>query len=275
MFEKLQQSSRLNDAGGFPYLRSHPLTTERIADMQLRVRQSERASTASVTTLEHAMVAARARVFSDSSVDALRVWETQAQGPNLAKLSAAAQVGTLYGASFAALKQRDFALAQATLARLQERIGTNAPALHLARLLALDMVLAQGDVAKAQRLSQSLSDSSRATLLMRSHIDTLAGQGEAAAQTLQTWLADHPHDAQAWQALAAADAAIARPVAAVRAEAEVNVAQLDYQGALTRFKAAQDMARKSSLPADHIDASIVDTRARQMESLLREQTLER
>ena len=35
MFEKLQQASRLNDNGSFPYLRSHPLTTERIADMQL------------------------------------------------------------------------------------------------------------------------------------------------------------------------------------------------------------------------------------------------
>ena len=36
MFEKLQQASRLNDSGGFPYLRSHPLTTERMADMQGR-----------------------------------------------------------------------------------------------------------------------------------------------------------------------------------------------------------------------------------------------
>ena len=80
---------------------------------------------------------------------------------------------------------------------------------------------------------------------------------------------------QAWQALAAANTAAGRPVAAVRAEAEVNVAQLDYAAALTRFKAAQDLARKSRLPADHIDASIVDTRARQMESLLGEQALER
>ena len=65
------------------------------------------------------------------------------------------------------------------------------------------------------------------------------------------------------------------PVAAVRAEAEVNVAQLDYTAAFTRFKVAQDMARKSTRSADHIEASIVDTRARQMESLLREQALER
>ena len=64
-------------------------------------------------------------------------------------------------------------------------------------------------------------------------------------------------------------------MAAVRAEGEVNVAQLDYPSALTRFRAAQDLARKSTLQADHIDASIVDTRARQMESTIREQALER
>jgi predicted Zn-dependent protease len=38
MFEKLQQASRLNDNGSFPYLRSHPLTTERIAEAQARVQ---------------------------------------------------------------------------------------------------------------------------------------------------------------------------------------------------------------------------------------------
>jgi predicted Zn-dependent protease len=214
-------------------------------------------------------------VLSDSSVDTLRVWQQQAQPANLAKLGMAAQAGSLYGAAFAAVKQRDFGQAQSTLARLQERVAADAAALRLTRLLALEMLLAQGDVAKAQVVSASLTDGSRATLLMRSQIGIQSGQGEQVAQTLQTWVADHPRDAQAWQTLAAADAAIGRAVAAVRAEAEVNVAQLDYQAAFTRFKAAQDIARKSSQTADHIDASIVDTRARQMESVLREQALER
>lgn len=39
MFEKLQHASRLNDNGSWPYLRTHPLTTERIADMHSRVPQ--------------------------------------------------------------------------------------------------------------------------------------------------------------------------------------------------------------------------------------------
>jgi predicted Zn-dependent protease len=278
MFEKLQQSSRLNDMGGFPYLRSHPLNTERIADMQLRVRLSDQAGIRPVTTLEHAMVAARARVLSNSAVDALRTWAQEVQPSNLVKLPAAAQVSSLYGATLSALKQRDFGLAQATLARLQERTVGDPAADRLTHLLAQEAALVQGDVTAAARLQQAAEargDKSRAALLLGAQTDTLSGKGDAAAQNLQTWVADHPRDAQAWQLLAAANAAIGRPVAALRAEAEVNVAQLNYADALTRLKVAQDLAHKSSLPADHIEASIVDTRIRWMESMLREQALER
>jgi predicted Zn-dependent protease len=224
------------------------------------------------------MVAARARVLSNPAVDALRIWAVEVQPGNLAKLSAPAQIGSLYGATLAALKLRDFALAQATLVRLQERTASHVAAARLTRLLALEMALAQGQLSTAAKLASALGtsgDNSRATLLLRAQTDTLTGQGEAVAQYVPVWLADHPHDALAWQMLAAANAAIGRPVAAVRAEAEVNVAQRDYAAALVRFKAAQDLARKSAQKAEHIDASIVDTRARQMESLLREQALER
>ena len=43
---------------------------------------------------------------------------------------------------------------------------------------------------------------------------------------------------------------------------------------IQRLKAAQDLARRSG-GVDHIDASIIDTRARQVDSALREQALER
>jgi predicted Zn-dependent protease len=278
MFEKLQQSSRLNDAGGFPYLRTHPLNTERIADMQSRVRQSNQGGVGPVTTLEHAMVAARARVLSNAAVDALRIWAQEVQPGNLAQMPAAAQAGSLYGATLSALKLRDFALARATLARLQERTAGDPAATRLTRLLALEAALVQGDVGTAARLLKAIAthaDTSRAAMLLGAQTDTLSGKAESAAQNLQAWVADHPGDAQAWQLLAAANVAINRPVAAVRAEAEVNVAQMDYSAALTRFKVAQDMARKSTRTSDHIEASIVDTRARLMESTLREQALER
>ena len=43
MFEKLQQAARLNDSGAYPYLRSHPLTTERIAEARARLQTGEQA----------------------------------------------------------------------------------------------------------------------------------------------------------------------------------------------------------------------------------------
>ena len=64
---------------------------------------------------------------------------------------------------------------------------------------------------------------------------------------------------------------------AIRAEAEVQVARLDYGAALDRLTAAQNLVRRSPNGAgqDHIEASIIDTRLRLAESRLREQALER
>jgi uncharacterized protein (DUF2345 family) len=53
------------------------------------------------------------------------------------------------------------------------------------------------------------------------------------------------------------------------------VAQLDYAAALEQLKAAQNMVRQGSGGADHIEASILDTRTRQVELLVREQAVER
>ena len=54
------------------------------------------------------------------------------------------------------------------------------------------------------------------------------------------------------------------------------MAHLDYQAAMDRLKSAQDLARHRRMTGgDYIDASIIDTRARQVQSLLREQSLER
>lgn len=100
---------------------------------------------------------------------------------------------------------------------------------------------------------------------------------ERAAQNLQGWLVRQPQDALAWQWLASLYAAQNQSLRALRAEAEARVAQLDYAGALDRLKAAQDRLRATGAAnssADHIDASIIDTRRRQIEALLKEQALD-
>jgi predicted Zn-dependent protease len=99
------------------------------------------------------------------------------------------------------------------------------------------------------------------------------------AQRLQVWVLAHPHDAQAWQLLSSASAAQGQTLRAIRADAEAQMARLDYAPAQERFKAAQELSRQARsatvAAADHIDASIIDSRRRQVELLIKEQSLER
>ena len=301
MFGKLQQASRLNDAGNFPYLRSHPLSTERMADMQSRIELPEPGTTPSAVTRKNvqesdqAMMAARARVLSNSTVDALRTWTVEVDTALLTKLSPPQQAAALYGATLAAIKLRDYKEAQALWLRLGENVRADASAARLARLLGVELRLAQSDGAGALRLLSTGADTgtkkSRAELFLTAQsLLQMGATGPAASvdskldvahatvamtQSLQTWVADHPRDAQAWQLLASAYAAQGRTLSSIRAQAEVNVAQLDYPAALSRFKTAQEWARKGGAGTDHFEASIVDTRTRQVESLVREQALER
>jgi predicted Zn-dependent protease len=80
-----------------------------------------------------------------------------------------------------------------------------------------------------------------------------------------------PHDAQAWNLLARLLFTQGQNLAGLRAEAEAQVARLDWEGALDRFRAAQELAKRSQLKAaDHIEASIVDTRLREVQARWRQ-----
>ena len=272
MFDKLQQASRLNDNGSFPYLRSHPMTTERIADMQARQPVGAAPAVAAETSMEHAMLSARARVLSNSSADALRQAAAEAGNPALPGWPAPRQAATLYAAALADTKMRDFAAAQASLARLSTAVQPHDRARRLAGLLAVEVALASGQAAPEMAPGKG-----RPEVLLSAQVLIGKGRAHEAASALQTWVARYPRDATAWQLLATANAALGKGLRAVRAEAEAQAAQLDYAAALDRFKAAQGMVRSASGGADvdHIEASIIDTRTRQVQLLLREQALER
>jgi predicted Zn-dependent protease len=287
MFDKLQQASRLNDSGAYPYLRSHPLTTERIADMRSRLPLGAMVDSAIIPTASHTMLTARARVLSNPGIDALRSWQAQADGTALASEPPAVQAGVLYGAAMAASRMHNAILARQRLDRLQIIIGADAEANQQARWLAAEIDLAARDLSTAQwvalgdHLGSSPTQSSslrRPGLLLQAELALQVGQGprlNAVTQQLQTWVAAHPEDALAWQSLASTYTAQTQPLRALRAEAEARAAHLDYVGALDRLKAAQgQLAGRAKSNADHIDASIIDTRRRQIEALLKEQALE-
>jgi predicted Zn-dependent protease len=292
LFDKLQQASRLNDSGAFPYLRSHPLTTERIAEAQARVQltsasaapasaaQSQQAGQAAAQLL-HAMMAARARILASPGVDALRVMLAQAQrsaaaaqpAPGLAATTAR-DAGVFYGGAFAAAQLRDFSSAQSLLSQLKPLVAGTAPAGKAAELLGVEIGLLEGRLAPAAGPVDIGRLTSRAELLIQARAWLAAKRASEVAQALQTWVTSHPRDASAWQLLAQAYGQQGWPVRAIRADAESRAAQLEYAGALDRLKAAQALMRSQPGRADHVEASILDTRTRQIESIVREQAIQ-
>ncbi|MFZ3141657.1 M48 family metalloprotease [Polaromonas sp.] len=295
MFEKLQQANRLNDNGSFPYLRSHPLTTERIAEAQARVQLASAAARPSPEKLAaqsrmqqlHAMMAARARILAVPGVDALRTMVVEAQrraaalpapppAVSLASVSAAGvrDAGALYGGAFAAAQLREFAAARHLLGRLGPLAAGAGPAGKAVELLAIEVDLLEGKTPAAAAFADLGKAGSRAELLLQAKALMAANRASDVSQALQGWVAEHHRDAMAWQLLAVAYGQQNQPVQAIRADAESRAAQLDYPAALDRFKAAQGLMRSSPGRADYVEGSIIDTRARQVESIVKEQALQ-
>ena len=141
MFGKLQQAAGLNDNGAYPYLRSHPLTTERIADMQARLQLSA-APARPVIDVEQAMLSARARVLSLGNVDAWRA-STQTSQVNLPQATAATRAGIWYGATLAHMQLKDYAAAERSLQNLERVVNGQATPSRLATLLRVEWTMAQ------------------------------------------------------------------------------------------------------------------------------------
>ena len=291
MFEKLQQASRLNDNGSFPYLRSHPMNTERMAEAQARVplanaatakSSPEQQAVQSRAQLLHAMMAARARILAVPGVDVLRTLLAEAQRratalPALQSPASSTNVrdaGALYGGAFAAAQLRDFSTARSLLGRLRPLTADMGRTSKAVELLAIEMDLLEGRAPAAAATADISKAGSRAELLLEARSLMAANRAPDVSQALQSWVAEHPRDAMAWQLLAAAYGQQGQKVRAIRAEAESRAAQLDYGAALDRLKAAQGLMRSEPGIADHVEASIIDTRTRQVESILKEQALQ-
>ena len=282
MFEKLQGASRINDNGDWPYLRSHPLTTQRIADMQQR--QQSLARQAPPVDLEAALVAGRARALSRPGVDVLRAWAGEPAQPGFASRPLAQRAGALYAAALAQAQLRDLPKAQALATQLALAVTGDGPAAQQARLLQAELALQAGEPAQVLKLLSGAprpasadvqGQAGRAALLLRAQALVGTGQATEAAGALQTWVSDHPRDAGAWQALAQAHGAAGRTLRALRAEGEVPMAHMDYAGAVDRWRAAQDFSRRQPGDnADLIEASIVDTRLRAAQAALKQQQLD-
>jgi predicted Zn-dependent protease len=289
MFDRLDQSARLNDAGSLPYLRTHPLTTERLAEA--RTRLPAQGTPGPLSTPEHTLMQARARALAASGADALRrLVEAAAVGSRN-------DAGGLYAGALAASKLGDHGRAQTLAQALASTVGTPSSDSTTASqgparcslpvtLLRAELALARGNPSAAQGLLETCAPAppTRAALLLRAQADavslTQAREGKrestaqalalrASVQDLQTWLASHPQDAAAWGVLARGADALGLTLRALRAQAEERAALGDLDAAIDRLRGAQQVARQRGRE-DFIEASVIDARLRQFEAQRRQ-----
>ena len=338
MFEKLQQANRMNDNGSWPYLRSHPLTTERIADMQSRL-PSNVARQPQDTGMVAQMMSARAKILSKPEPTVLQQWTQLVQTPEFAQQSPEQRAGALYLAAMANHQLGRSAPAQAALEQLDSLVQARPQALRQAQLLRADLALtgrvpdaalaaltavvptaqkrftnqtttissattglvSEAVISRGADKSLSISDADRDAPVLPSAPAAASATAQAQDRTqlillaqtlgqlpaaqlaqqssllrstsngLQTVVAQTPKDAAAWQALSGVLRVQGQPLRAIRAEAEARAAQYDYTAAVDRLRAGQDMARHSKERNDYYEASIIDTRLREMQELAKEQ----
>jgi beta-barrel assembly-enhancing protease len=280
MFEKLDQSSRLNDNGAYPYLRSHPLSSERIGEARARLGAGPPAQVSSA--LEHGLAQARARVLMDGRVDALRRW--QAMDADRTGTSPSERLAAAYSSALASTLLRDWARADAALISALAVAAAQPDEPRAARtvgLLVAQSLFARGDTARAAAALRPFSETpSRPVMLLEAQVAlaSAAASGTTGDSTvalkrnvdrLQTWLALQPRDAAAWTLLGQAWGRLAQPLRAMRAEAEVRLALGDLNGAADRLRAAQRSVRSGG-NIDFIEASVIDARLRDVESQRRQ-----
>jgi len=270
MFERMEQAMHLTDSGNYPYLRSHPLTSERIGEARQRATLMDDTAPQPNAKLAHTLMGARGRVLMDERVDALQV---------MAGLEAGAreggdieQLGARYSAALAAykLRQRDRGDA-AVKASMRWWPADGVDRAYVERLMALlqaEGALLAGDGAAGLALLAPLQGGSkdRALLLLRAQ---LAAQPNAAAPVrrdvldlLQTQVVLHPKDSSAWEASARLWELQGQPLRALRAQAEARAALGDTRGAIERMRAALRQSRSTAGGGDQIEASVIDARLR-------------
>jgi beta-barrel assembly-enhancing protease len=289
MFERLDFANRINDTSNFPYLRSHPLTIDRITEARNRVLAAPMPP--AEPTLLHLLMQARARVLMDTSAQGLqRLAAGESSSPQAAERLAARVAGAL-----AASRQKAFDRAERLITEARAMAAAmprrDAAAERVLLLTHAELHQAAGQPRAALALLDALPptpagtprSAARTPMLLRAQLVLdlqRTGPGSepqalrASTEALQTWLAENPLDATAWERLEGTAGALGQGLRAMRAGAEARAVLGDLPGAIDRLRVAQQKARGISGQQDFIEASVIDARLRQLQAQRRELQLE-
>ena len=255
IFERMMRSNRLNELKGAPaYLRTHPLTTERIADLQDRLQN---APTKLVPdTFEYRLVKARLRALNGSAAEAVAAFRTL-----LADRTVVRPREEVYGLAVALHRARDFDGALKTIAPLRQ--GASHPAFEL---LAARAKAAQGLHDESIAIYRgALKTSPQYRGLVYGYLDELLLRGQAgeALSELNERLRATQDDAKLYELQARAFEASGRRISQHRAQAEAAYRRGNLPAAVEQLELAV-----KSRGNDFYELSSAESRLREMRRLL-------
>lgn len=112
-FERLQRASRLYESGAPSYLRTHPLTFERIADVQNRLQGAGYRQVPD--SLEFQLIRAKLKALTETPREAVAFFEA-----GLAERKFLSEAASRYGLALSLMRVRDYPRARAELAALRK-----------------------------------------------------------------------------------------------------------------------------------------------------------
>lgn len=190
-FQRLQQDQRYSDNSSFGFLRTHPLTVERISESQARAQGFPMKMRAS--SQDFLLVREKLRLTTLGNADALAYYQQSlAAGRYLDKGA------TLYGQARTLLAQGDATAARTLLPAVQQALGHHPFVL----LLTGDIQRGSGQLAAAiQTYQQALQSWPARRALRLALIDTLlqAGRATEARQAIDQGLQRYGDDPQLWR----------------------------------------------------------------------------
>lgn len=253
-FERLQKSSRVVENNAPAYLRTHPLTFERIADVQSRTQNL--AYRQVPDSLAFQLLRAKLRANSGSPQEAIVYFED-----GLKEKKFANEAASRYGLVTALMRTKDYPRAQKEMALLQKV----APASPIVATLAGQLKTATGDSAGAlEHYRQAAKNHPSYRALVYDYADALlqARRGSDALALVNDQLQLYSSDSQLYLLQARSYAALDRKLLQHKAQAEAYVRLGSIPAAIDQLQIAL-----RSGDGDFYQMSSVEARLRELRAI--------
>jgi len=251
-FEKLQRASRVMDSGSVPgYLRSHPVTSERISDAQSRAEALPYRQRAD--PLEYHLVRAKVRAEAADARDAVKAFGDAVNDRRFAN-----EPGAHYGLALALLRAKEYKRAEVEIARLR----SGGIASSMVETLAARVKLELGDQAGALTILQAaIARYPHRRSVLYALLGTLQDQGrhDQVLAALAEPLRLYPRDPKLHEARAKAYAGQGKRLLQHQAQAEFYLLQGSLPAAIEQLQLAQ-----SSGDGNFYELSVVDARLKEL-----------